>query len=154
MVSKIIKHCQYSFKWAPQVPGINFNPYLEGSENCADHPLEQSDNYSQQQKNLYLIRNEYMCLCKLATAVKGDSKAPFSIVTTPRFRGGSYPRLLHFTLDMYLKMLSVKQRGIKYHFLSLWYDSTWDWTSISWTIGKPSTHLANLCYQQSFHVQN
>ena len=25
-------------------------------------------------------------------------------------------------------MLSVKQGGIKYHFLSLWYDSTWDWT--------------------------
>ena len=25
-------------------------------------------------------------------------------------------------------VLSVKQRGIEYHFLSLWYDSTWDWT--------------------------
>ena len=30
----------------------------------------------------------------------------------------------------YLIMLSVKQGGIKYHFLSLWYDSTWDWTSV------------------------
>ena len=39
-----------------------------------------------------------------------------------------YPGLLHFTLDLYLIMLSVKQGGIKYHFLSLWYDSTWDWT--------------------------
>ena len=28
-------------------------------------------------------------------------------------------------------MLSVKQSSIKYHFLSLWYDSTWDWTQIS-----------------------
>ena len=28
-------------------------------------------------------------------------------------------------------MLSVKQGGIKYHFLSLWYDSTWDWTLVS-----------------------
>ena len=28
-------------------------------------------------------------------------------------------------------------------FLSLWYDSTWDWTSVSWTIGKHSTHLTN-----------
>ena len=28
----------------------------------------------------------------------------------------SFPRLLHFTLDMYLILLSVKQRGIKYHF--------------------------------------
>ena len=33
-------------------------------------------------------------------------------------------------------MLSVKQDGIKYHFLSLWYDSTWDWTAVSRTIGK------------------
>ena len=36
-----------------------------------------------------------------------------------------FPGLLHFTLDPYLIMLSVKQGGIKYHFLSLWYDSTW-----------------------------
>ena len=33
-------------------------------------------------------------------------------------------------------MLSVKQGGIKYHFLSLWYDSTWVWTQVSQTIGK------------------
>ena len=31
-----------------------------------------------------------------------------------------FPGLLHFTLDPYLIMLSVKQGGIKYHFLSLW----------------------------------
>ena len=42
--------------------------------------------------------------------------------------GTPYLGLLHFTLDPYLIMLSVKQGGIKYHFLSLWYDSTWDWT--------------------------
>ena len=30
-----------------------------------------------------------------------------------------FPGLLHFTLDPYLIMLSVKQKGIKYHFLSL-----------------------------------
>ena len=34
--------------------------------------------------------------------------------------------LFHFTLDPYPIMLSVKQGSIKYHFLSLWYDSTWD----------------------------
>ena len=28
-------------------------------------------------------------------------------------------------------MLSAKQGGIKYRFLSLWYNSTWDWTSVS-----------------------
>ena len=32
----------------------------------------------------------------------------------------------HFTLDSHIIMLSVKQGSIKYHFLSLWYDSTWD----------------------------
>ena len=32
-------------------------------------------------------------------------------------------------------MLSVKQGGIKYHFLSLWYGSTWDWTQVSRAIG-------------------
>ena len=51
-----------------------------------------------------------------------------------------FPELLHFTLDMCLIMLSVKQEGIKYHFLSLWYDSTWDWTLVSQTIGEHSTH--------------
>ena len=34
--------------------------------------------------------------------------------------------LLHFTFDLYLIMQSVKQGGIKYHFLSLWYDLNWD----------------------------
>ena len=63
------------------------------------------------------------------TIVEGDPKAPFSIATTPRCSGGGFtpfPGLLHFTLDTYLIMLSVKQGGIKYHFMSLWYDSTWD----------------------------
>ena len=41
-------------------------------------------------------------------------------------------------------MLSVKQGGIKYHFLSLWYDSTWDWTLVSRTIGEHSNHHANV----------
>ena len=40
-------------------------------------------------------------------------------------------------------MLSVKQGDIKYHFLSLWYDETWDWTLISLTIGEHSTYKAN-----------
>ena len=40
-------------------------------------------------------------------------------------------------------MLSVKQRSIKYHFLSLWYDSIWDWTPVSRTIGEHFTDYAN-----------
>ena len=41
-------------------------------------------------------------------------------------------------------MLSVKQGGTKYHLLSLWYDSTGDWTQISRAIGEHSNHLANV----------
>ena len=40
-------------------------------------------------------------------------------------------------------MLSVKQGGIKYHFLSLWYDAAWDWTQVSRAIGEHSTHKFN-----------
>ena len=77
---------------------------------------------------------------KLATIVEGHPKSPFSIATTPKCRGGrySFPRLLHFTLDPYLIMLSVKQGGIKYHFLSLLYDSTGDWTQVSRATGEHS----------------
>ena len=35
-------------------------------------------------------------------------------------------------------MLRVKQDGIKYHFLSLWYDSTLDWTPVYQAIGEHS----------------
>ena len=77
---------------------------------------------------------------KLTTIVEGNPKAPFSIATTPMCRGGrySFPGLLYFTLDPYLIMLSAKQGGIKYHFLSLCYNSTWDWTQVSRAIGEHS----------------
>ena len=78
-----------------------------------------------------------MYIIKLATLVEGDLKAPFSIATTPRVGATPLPGLPHFTLDPYLIMLSVKQGGIKYHFLSLWYDSTLDLTR---SMGKHSTH--------------
>ena len=41
-------------------------------------------------------------------------------------------------------MLSAKQGGIKYHFLSLWYDSTWDWTLVSPTIGEQTLYSLGL----------
>ena len=47
----------------------------------------------------------------------------------------SFPGLLHFSLDPYPIILSIKQGGIKHHFLSLWNDSTW-----YWTIGEHSTY--------------
>ena len=53
---------------------------------------------------------------KLATAVEGDPKAPFSVATTPGEGATPFPGLLHFTLDTYLILLSVKKGDIKYHF--------------------------------------
>ena len=60
------------------------------------------------------------------TVVKGDSKAPFLIATTLKSRGGRYSISWIAPLYPYLLILSAKQGGTKYHFLSLWYDSTWD----------------------------
>ena len=40
-------------------------------------------------------------------------------------------------------MLSVKQGGIKYQFLSFWHDSTWNWTPVSRVIGEHINHEAN-----------
>ena len=40
-------------------------------------------------------------------------------------------------------MPSVKPGGIKYHFLSLWYDSTWYWTPVPRIISEHSTHKGN-----------
>ena len=81
----------------------------------------------------------------MATVVEGDPKAPFPIATTPRCREGrySFPRFLHFTLDTYLIILSVKQGSIKYHFLNLWFHSTWDWILVSRAFGKQSIYEAN-----------
>ena len=55
---------------------------------------------------------------KLPIVVEGDQKAPFSIATTLRCRGGrySFPSIAPLHLDTYLILLSVKQGGIKYHF--------------------------------------
>ena len=45
---------------------------------------------------------------KFTTLVEGGPKAPFSIATTPKEGATPFPVLLHFTLDPYLIMLSVK----------------------------------------------
>ena len=50
-------------------------------------------------------------------------------------------------------MLSIKQGGIKYDFLSLWYDPMWDWTPVSRTIGEHSYNsmaLQNNIYPLKF----
>ena len=75
---------------------------------------------------------------KLVTLVESDPKAPFSIATTPRCR--RMAQLLSLDCSTYLIVLSTKQGKIKYHFLSLWYDTTWDWTQVSRTIGEHLNH--------------
>ena len=79
---------------------------------------------------------------KLATLVKDDPKAPFSTVTTPRCKGGCYsiPWVAPLYLDPNLIMLSIKQGSIKYYFLSLLYDTTRDWTPVSWTNAELHIH--------------
>ena len=72
--------------------------------------------------------------------VDGEPKAPFSIATTPRFMEGHYSIPWIAPLYPYFIMLSVKEGGIKYHFLSLWYDSTLDWTPVWQTLGEHSTY--------------
>ena len=69
-------------------------------------------------RNLHIVVE---CIYNLVTVVKGDPKAPFSLAATPRCRKRhySFPWSAPLTLDPYLIMLSVKQGGISYHFLSL-----------------------------------
>ena len=78
------------------------------------------------------------------TLVEDDPKAPFSIATTVDVREGTTPfsGFLHFTLDPYLILQSVKQGGIKYHFFEslVWLDLGLNPGSRA--IGKHSNHRA------------
>ena len=78
-------------------------------------------------------------LLLLATVVKGDQKAPFSIATTSRWREGAtpFPGLLHFTLVTYLIMLSKEVSSTIFKVFGM---TLWDWTQVSQTIGEHSTH--------------
>ena len=49
-------------------------------------------------------------------------------------------------------MLSVKQGCIKYHFLSLWYDLTWDGTQFSRAIGQHSNHYTQVRYFRLYEL--
>ena len=79
------------------------------------------------------------------TVVKIDSKVSFSIATIPRCRGGHYffswnaplyPWNVPYNAEFYARKHQVP-------FWSLWYDSTWDWTPVSRTLGEHSTHYSN-----------
>ena len=56
---------------------------------------------------------------KLAVRRRGRLEGSLFNRYFTRWRAGCFPssQLHHFILDTYLKMLSVKQRDIKYHFL-------------------------------------
>ena len=60
----------------------------------ASHSLVPNDS------NINYVTGTFL-LVKLATVVKGDQKAPFSISTTPRCRGGRYS----FSLDCFTSLL-------------------------------------------------
>ena len=94
-------------------------------------------------------------LCKrLVTLVEGDLKASLSIATSLRCRGGRYsiPRIVPLYSWSLTCNAEYKLRRHKYHFLSLWYDPTLDWTAVSRTIGEHSIHMANglVSFIQSF----
>ena len=58
--------------------------------------------------------------------------------------------------DPYLKMLNIKQWGIKYNFLSLWYGLTWDWTPVFWVIGEHSNTMPiyTYIYKKYMYITN
>ena len=58
--------------------------------------------------------------------MEGDTKAPFSIATTPMWGGGRYSTPLIAPLYAW----SPQARRHQVPFLSLWYDATWDWTPV------------------------
>ena len=76
----------------------------------------------------------------LAIVVEGDLRAPFSIAITPRCREERNSFRWIAPLDTFFIVLSVKQGGIKYQFLSLWLDSTGNRNTISRVISKNSAN--------------
>ena len=103
--------------------------------------------YPPPRKNIIILTtNKNLASPLLATRIEGDPKAPPSIATTLRYRRGcySFPRIS----PLYPWSLPYNAEGyaggIKYHFLNLWYDSTWEWTQVFRAIGEHSKHYANV----------
>ena len=96
----------------------------------------------------YLILNPtYIYKVKLATIVEGDSKAPFSLATTPRCR-----RVLLLFLDcstlplirtLYCWELRKKVSSAIFKSL-VW--PTWDWTHVLRAIGEYYNHYGQCIY--------
>ena len=80
----------------------------------------------------------------LASSLKGDPKTPFSIATTPICWRGRYsiPWIAPLYLWFWPYNPEYWARQCQVPFLTLWYDSTWDWTPVSQTTDE---HYS-LCY--------
>ena len=80
----------------------------------------------------------YIYIYKLVNRIRGRPKAPFSIATTTKCRGGhySFPCIAPLTLDPYRIMPSVK---LKASSTIVWFFgmTIWDWTQVSRIIGEP-----------------
>ena len=86
---------------------------------------------------MYIYKCVCMCVCEGVSDRNRRRPKGVGEGATP------IPGLLKVTLDTYLIMQSVRQGGIKYHFWSFCYDSTWDWTPGSRAIDEHSTHSTN-----------
>ena len=55
-----------------------------------DWRFDSEEGNHEKKKSFYVAKSYSISKVKLATIVEGDPKAPFSIATTPRCRGGRY----------------------------------------------------------------
>ena len=55
----------------------------------------------------------YLCKVKLVTLLEGDPKAPFSIATTPRCRGGHYSIPWNVYVFKYKNVLTIQKNNFK-----------------------------------------
>ena len=87
---------------------------------------------------------------KLVTLVPGDTKVPFSNAITPRCRGGCHSIPWIAPLYSWSLPYSAESWARQHHvpFLCLWYDSTWHWTAVSWTIGEHE-YIYIYCHPQT-----
>ena len=113
-------------KWSGLTMRMNF--FLFGGENGSYHLLRAT--------KFLKIKGENKYLNKLVTLVKGDPKAPFSIATTLRCKGGHYS--IPWIVPFYPWSLPYNAVLIKAASSTI-FDLTRDWTPISQTIGKHST---------------
>ena len=95
-------------------------------------------------ENIKPFTSLHFCLTYICISNKVSDRSrrlPFRLLLHQDVREDTtpLPALSHFTLDQILIMMRVNQGGIKYHFLSLWYYSSWDWIQVSWPLANSLT---------------